>query len=220
MYKVVIFDVDGTLLDSSKGIIMSIKHTIDKFNLKELTDNELTEFVGFSPLKEAFKHFCNIDELLAEKCCEEYRNYYKLGAYHFSRVYNGIYELLAYLKENNFLLGIATYKSEAYVYDLMKYLSLDMYFDVICGADNNNKLKKIDILENCINKLSIEKTSSVMIGDSFHDATAAQKLGVDFIGVTYGFGFKSIDEIKKYKSILCVDNVSQILEFFKNNQLK
>ncbi len=216
MYKAVIFDVDGTLLDSSEGIIDSVKYTIAKHGLRKLNPQELIEFAGFSPLKGAFMHFCNIDENLAQQCCETYREYYKKGAFYLSQPYDNIYKLLENLKEKNILLGVATYKREDNARDLMKHLEFDKYFDSICGADNENKLTKTDILKKCLKELSCENQPAVLIGDSCHDGRAANEAGIDFIGVTYGFGFKTKDEIKEFNPVLCAENINDIVEFFDN----
>ena len=113
---------------------------------------------------------------------------------------------------------MATYKREDYAIDLMKHFGLDKYFDTICGADNDNRLTKTDILQSCIKNLTKEKEEVVLIGDSIHDGKAAKETGIDFIGVTYGFGFKSKDDMKEYNPVLCAESVQDIIDFFKKNQ--
>ena len=82
-------------------------------------------------------------------------------------------------------------------------------------CSNENKLKKIDILKNCMNEISAQKGSSILIGDSYHDGAAAQELGVGFIGVTYGFGFKTLEEAQEYSPIFTAISASQITDFFR-----
>ena len=66
--------------------------------------------------------------------------------------------------------------------------------------------------------LTKEKEEVVLIGDSIHDGKAAKETGIDFIGVTYGFGFKSKDDMKEYNPVLCPESVQDIIDFFKKNQ--
>lgn len=220
MCKTVIFDVDGTLFDSSEGIKESIRYTLVNQNIEMLSEKELNEFVGFSPLFGAFKHFCKLDDNLAQTCCEIYRKYYKdEKAYKQSQVYEGIYELLETLKTQGYKLGVATYKRQDYAVDLMKHFGFDKYFTSICGADNENKLKKFDILQNCMQELGNNKKETILIGDSYHDGLAAAQMGVGFIGVTYGFGFKTKEEVNKYNPILCADKVNEIIEYFTKEEI-
>ena len=211
----IIFDVDGTLIDTRSGIILSVKHVINKFNLAKLPDEKLYEFVGISPLQTAFCHFCNIDKELAQKCSEEFRAYYNQKELFNANVYDKIIELLEFLKTNNYKLGIATYKREDLVLKLLKHFDLYKSFDIVFGADNNNKLTKSDMIEKCLQYFHAQKESTIMIGDSCHDAGAAQQLSVNFIGVTYGFGFKNENEVKQYNPILVAKNPTEILKYLE-----
>lgn len=219
MYKGVIFDVDGTILDSSDGIIDAIKHTIKQFALANLTDEALHEFVGFSPLQGAFSHFCCLDSDTAQNCAVFFREYYKKDAMFKSTPYEKIFSLLDFLKLKGVRLGVATYKRQDYATELMRHFGFDRYFDIICGADNENKLKKIDIVQNCLNQLGVTKDDAVLIGDSIHDAGAAKRLGMDFIGVTYGFGFKNKSDMDEFSPTLRADSVEDIINYFHKNLL-
>ena len=214
-YNTIIFDVDGTLIDTRLGIMSSVKHVLNKFNLKQLSDVELFKFVGISPLQAAFCHFCNIDSDLSQKCAEGFRTYYNENELFNASIYDGIIELLEYLKSNNYKLGIATYKREDLVLKLLKHFDLYKYFDIVFGADNNNKISKSNMIEKCMKTLNTKKENIIMIGDSCHDAEAAKELGIDFIGVIYGFGFKNKEELEIYKPIFVAENPYEILEFFK-----
>lgn len=219
MHETIIFDIDGTLLDSSAGIKSSIKYALNHQKLNMLNDRELDEFVGFSPLFGAFKHFCRLDDISAQACCELYREYYKNGkAYKQSKVYEGVFALLTCLKNKGYNLGVATYKRQDYAKELMEYFGFGNYFESVCGADNENRLKKNDILANCMHKLNAKKETTVLIGDSIHDAQAAIDSGIDFIGVTYGFGFKNNLDIAIYNPLLIVNNVTEITEYFEKEK--
>lgn len=214
MQKSVIFDVDGTLLDGTEGILNSVKYAISELKLPELSAEELLTFVG-PPIQNSAKQKYNLNDEEAQAFANIFRSKYSSGDVLLARVYDGIYDLLDFLKQNNCKLGVATYKREDYAIGLMKHFGFDKYFDSICGADNENKLTKFDILVNCRNNISNSADNVIMIGDSYHDAQAAEKLGVEFIGVTYGFGFKTEQDVNEYPNILCAKTPYEITEFLK-----
>ena len=215
MLNTIIFDVDGTLIDTRPGIINAVQFVIDKYKLKQLNSEEFNRFVGFSPIQAAFHHFCGTDEEMSQICSQEYRAKYKQGDVFNAKVYNGIFELLDFLKQKKYKLGIATYKRQDNIDEIAEYFGLCKYFDSICGADNNNKLTKSDIINNCIKSMDADKNYAVMIGDSIHDAGAANNLSIKFIGVTYGFGFKTQNDVNEYSNILSANTPLEILDFFK-----
>ena len=218
MYNTVIFDIDGTLLDGTEGIIKSVKYAISEMNLHIISDEQLISFVG-PPVQNSAKSIYKLDDEQAQQFANFFRQQYAKGDVLLAKIYHGIYDLLDFLKLNNYKLGVATYKRQDYAIDLMKHFNVDKYFDSICGADNENKLTKFDILLNCKNNIASDKDNVVMIGDSYHDAQAAEKLGVDFIGVTYGFGFKNEEEVMQYNPIFIANNPTQIIEFLEHNEL-
>lgn len=207
-----IFDVDGTLLNGTEGIIKSVEYAISQMGLEIPTKNELISFVG-PPIQNSAKQRFNLTDEEAQTFANIFRKKYADGDVLLAFVYDGIYELLDFLKQKNYKMGVATYKREDYAVNLMKHFKFDKYFDSICGADNNNKLTKFDILVNCKNNLTSNNDEIFMIGDSFHDAQAAEKLGVKFIGVTYGFGFKTKQDVNEYPNVLSANTPYEIIEF-------
>lgn len=218
MSKTIIFDVDGTLIDATEGIIKSVKYTIEKFDLDLPTDDILLTFVG-PPIQDSCKKIFNMTSDDAQLFANCFRTQYANGDVFISKVYDGIYELLDFLKKQEYRLGVATYKRQDYAIELMKHFSFDKFFDSICGADNENKLKKIDILKNCMNELMGKNENTIMVGDSLHDAKAAVELDCKFIGVTYGFGFKTEKDLEEYKPIFIAKSPNEILEFFENTKV-
>lgn len=216
MYKTVVFDVDGTLIDGTEGILASVKYMIEKHHLKQLSEEVLKTFIG-PPVQNSLKQIYSMTEEEAQICANTFREKYSKEDVYKAKVYDGICEILCYLKSKKYKLGVATYKREDYAISLMQHFGLDKYFDSVCGADNENKLSKMDILKNCINNLSHNNSEVIMIGDSYHDADAAENLGIKFIGVTYGFGFKNEYELKKYdKNLLFVATTPlKLKEFYE-----
>lgn len=206
----IIFDLDGTLLDTSEGILESVIYTIKKLNLEMLPVNSLQTFIG-PPVQISFteKYGMNSDE--AQKAADIFRDYYKSEALLKAKPYSDIYDTLDHLLNHGKRLAVATYKREDYALQVLKHFGCDKYCVVMHGADNLNQLKKKDIILKCIHEMSGSISDSVYIGDTKHDALGAQEAGIDFIGVTYGFGFKNKADVDEYQNVGCATNAEEIM---------
>ena len=123
-------------------------------------------------------------------------------------------DILKELQQNGIKTAVATYKKENLAVKLLEHFGLSDNLNVMHGADDKVTLTKQDIIKLCITECGITDLSEVvMIGDSVYDAVGAENVGVDFIGVTYGMGFKSCEDILQHKNIGCADTVSEILKF-------
>lgn len=212
-YKLIVFDVDGTLINPSEGVSHAIQYVIDKYNLPALSSEELDSFNG-PPINQSFSKYYNASDSQINEMVESFRLQYKNNDLLKAKVYPGIYTLLSELIHMGYLIGIATYKREDYAKRLLEYLGFNKYTNAIYGSDFQNKLSKKDIIINCINHFNITDYSKVlMIGDSDNDAVAAQCIGIDFLGVTYGFGFKEKKDMNIYHPVCCADTICEISSF-------
>lgn len=216
-HKLVIFDVDGTLLDTTSGVLASIDYTINALGLPKLSIDEELSFVG-PPVHDSFKKAFELSEERTLKAVELFRNSYKDTNLFKASPYDGIYELVRKLKSRKVKIGVATYKRNDYAISILKHFKFNDYYDVAYGADPDNKLKKSDLIKKCIEDLKVSPDEAVMIGDTKLDAIGSEQIGCDFIGVTYGFGFKSKDDVKEYKNIGAADTIEELGELLlKNN---
>lgn len=186
-YELIIFDLDGTLLNTSKGIYNSVRYAEREMGFKPIPDERLKEFVG-PPPKTMYKQVYNVDEDIALKAAQKHREYGKTKAIYEAKVYLGIEELLCKLKEKEYKLAVATLKSQEIAEIVLEYYGLRKYFDVVIGMDAKETLTKSQTIQ-----MAIESTKSsqrvLMIGDSMYDYKGALEAEVDFLGVLYGFGF-------------------------------
>lgn len=213
MYKLIIFDLDGTLLDTSEGILSSVKYTITKFKKNELTDAVLKTFVG-PPIQTSFLNTYNIDNIEADKMADEFRNHYKNYDLLKAKPYVYISKVLEILKQKGLKLAVATYKRQDYAETIIQYFGFTRYIDVICGSDFEGKLSKTDIIIEAIKKSNVENYKDVlMIGDTIFDANGASNVGIDFLGVTYGFGFKDDQYFKDNSMAYVAKNATDILNY-------
>ena len=211
-FKAVVFDVDGTLLDTSEGVLSSVKYTIDKHHLSPLSENELSTFIG-PPIQNSFANTYGLKGEILQDLATTFRNQYKDYDLLKAVPYPGIYKVFDSLKEKGITIAIATYKRQDYAEKILRHFKFDQYTDILCGADHENKLKKRDIIELALNKAGIsDYAEAIMVGDSDNDAIGAQEIGTSFIGVTYGFGFKTKQDVCAYPNLYAADTTDELLK--------
>lgn len=212
-YTCLLFDLDGTLLDTSRGVLKSVNYTIDKLGLMPITTEVQKSFIG-PPIQNSFRRVFELDDEMTNLAAATFRNIYKdeflLEADH----YDGMLEFLDELKSNDFKLAVATYKREDYTYKLLDAMNLSKYFDIIKGSDMEGKLTKADIVQYCIDCFKCDKNEVVLIGDSSNDEVGAKEKNIDFIGVTYGFGYKEKSDVSK--SVYVASSVKELKEYILN----
>jgi phosphoglycolate phosphatase len=204
-----IFDVDGTLLDTSEGLINSTLYTINKLGLKKTDEQTLKSFVG-PRIQDSMYSVYGLENEELKNACFIFRDHYKQGDVLLAKPYEGVFKLLDYLKANNKKMAVATNKRQDFVDALMEKYDLKKYFKSIYGTDFKGKLKKSDLIKLCIRDAGDVKYP-VMIGDSEYDYEAATETGIDFIGVTYGFGFEKSYKINS-KNQKIIDSLEDLYE--------
>lgn len=218
MTKAILFDLDGTLLDTSEGIKHSVCYTLSRMGYSTLPEETLLRFVG-PPIQDSLMLYCGVDSVEAQRGANIFRNFYKKKALFEANLYDGIIQILQCLRRKNIKIGVATYKREDYAIDLLEHFGIAEYCSVIHGADNDNKLTKADIINLCIQELGVGKTNTVLVGDTDYDAKGAAEANVSFVAVTYGFGYKRENFNCSYPYICSIDNPKALFEVINNNEI-
>lgn len=209
MIKNVIFDLDGTLLDTSEGILLSVEHTVRELGYGELTQEQKLSFIG-PPVQVSLKRLYGLSDEEAQRGAGVFREFYKEKALLKAVPYDGIYDLCSALRDRDIRMAVATYKREDYALKLLKHYDFDRYCDPMHGADNNNVLKKEDIIMMCVDEMGARKEECVLIGDTDNDAKGAMEAGIPFIAVTYGFGFKDKKDLDGFPYIGIADTPKNV----------
>lgn len=189
MYNTVLFDLDGTIIDSAEGIKNSFRYTFNHFGLPYPTDEYLNQFIG-PPLLDSFKNFCGFSDEKAAHAVEVYREYFSKKGVFQNYVYEGMEALLKKLYENGKKLILATSKYELYAIQILEHLDLAGYFDFVAGSlKDGGRGSKFEVISYVLEACKIDdKKSAVMVGDRMHDIIGANEAGIDSIGVLFGFG--------------------------------
>lgn len=189
-FDTVLFDLDGTLVDSSEGITKSVAYALKKRGYGEYAPETLKHFIG-PPLREQFMTFCGVDITEGTALVEAYREYYGVTGIFECSLYDGIPELLDALTASGKALFVATSKPENFARMVIEHFALTEKFVYIGGARmDNTRTDKCEVikytLENVPKDMQLQKP--VMVGDSPHDILGARKAGLLGIAVSYGFG--------------------------------
>lgn len=218
MYKYIFFDLDGTLTDPGLGITNSVMYALKKFNIEVEDRVSLYKFIG-PPLLESFERFYGMSSEESQQALQYYREYFKPHGLYENEVYDGIEELLAELKKRGLKLILATSKPEEFAIEILKHFHLDKYFDFIAGATMDEKrVKKADVIAYALESCGIaELASAIMVGDREHDVLGAKEVGLESIGVLYGYG--DCEELKKAGATYIVENTKDILKVILHNEV-
>lgn len=208
-YDVILFDMDGTLTDSSPGIMNSIVYALKKYNISVENTDELRKFLG-PPLHESFRDFYGFDEEKSMQAVMFYREYFSTKGLLENAVYDGIPELLKTLKNSGKRLIVATSKPQDFTDRIMDNFDLTKYFEFVAGSNmDGTRSKKAEVIEYALHSCKIaDKSKVVMIGDRMHDILGAKAVGVDSIGVEYGYG--DYDELSAAGATYIVKTVEEL----------
>jgi len=184
----VLFDLDGTLIDSSPGIRRCVDESLAHHGFPAITNEQFSSFIG-PPLTTGFG-FAASDDSLIESLITVYRQHYGAGGMYEYAVYDGIPEVLTRLNDAGFRLAIATSKRTGFAKPVVEHAGLASQFEIVVGSERDGPgAEKPVVMGSVFEQLAIaEPHSVVMIGDREHDCHGAAALGTHFIGVSWGFG--------------------------------
>lgn len=213
-YKLILFDLDGTLINTKKGIILTFKYIFDKYKITLPESFDINTIIG-PPLYRTFSERFQFsgDELLEIIKC--FRDYYSQNNIFIASPYDKMDYVLNELKNNNYILGVATNKNEEHAYRVLNHFDIEKYFDYISGSNSAETMQKKDIIKTVLLNSNTDTTDALMIGDSKADLEGAVSNNVDFLAATYGYGFPDekslIDNNIKYH----IDKPIELLSFLE-----
>jgi phosphoglycolate phosphatase len=204
-YKNILFDLDGTLIDSAPGIEASFYFAYIKEYNKECPQT-ITTFIGppIDQVLTAVNGETNLETI--NRFVDSFKQHYDIDGYKKSKLYEDVEFVLKFLLINKFNLFIATNKRVKPTKLILDYLSIDKYFkDIYCPDILELQFKnKTDLIAYLLKTNSLLSTETIMIGDTKHDGLAADQNKLDFALVEYGYGEY---EKSKYK----INDIKQLI---------
>ena len=192
-YRAVFFDMDGTLMNTSRGIYAAGRYAMESLGFEVSADEKWEGFIG-PPLGDCFRITFGVrDDNLIEKLCEAFHDYYIREGCYQSDFYPGIPETLTELKKRGYTLGIVSMKNEDILQNMCSHFGIDKYFDIESGIDLTGTMNKAKLLTKAFSRLGLKPEDCVLVGDTEFDCIGARDAGCDFIKVNWGFGYKKDD---------------------------
>ena len=189
MIENVFFDLDGTLTDPVDGITNCLNYSLKKLGEPTRSKSDLLRFIG-PPLRQNYANLLNTNDLdLIEKAVALYRERFSTVGLYENTLYDGIPELLGYLKTDSLKLFVVTSKPTIYSKEIITYFNLSQYFDGVFGSELDGRFdNKAELIKHVLVKHNLIPIETVMIGDRAVDITSGKSNGLNTIAAAYGYG--------------------------------
>lgn len=210
-YEAVIFDLDGTLVDTLDDLTDSVNFALSSFGFLMRSREEVRSFVGNGVRKLVYLSVPEgTDEETSEKCLGVFKEHYKNNSRNKTKPYDGIIELLEKLCESDVKTAVVTNKMQSAAKDIVEFFFGNKISLAVGQLDGVAQKPNPDGVLLVLEKLGIKKEKAVYVGDSEVDCITARNAGVDCIGVTWGF--RSAETLKESGAGIIVDEPLQILQ--------
>jgi phosphoglycolate phosphatase len=217
--ELIIFDFDGTLINSIPDLTLATNKMLSIYNLPPLTVKEVTPFIGNGArvlVKRALDYSIKdkeVSEDFLDKALEVYFSAYQQLTCDKTYMYPGVLETLSYLDKKGYQLVICTNKPFAFIEPILDKLSIKHLFKVWIGEDSlSEKKPHAAPLLHLMKEMNSTIEKTIMVGDSKNDILAAQNAAMESIGVTYGYNYN--ENISDYNPTIAVDSFSDLQELF------
>lgn len=217
MYSVILFDLDGTLTNPLEGITNSALYALDKMKIDAGNSASFNKFIG-PPLRISFQEFYSLSADDANRAVEFYREYYSVRGMYENKVYTGIPELLATLRQEGKMLFVATTKATFFAEKVLQHFELDKYFTMIIGSNlDGTRSAKTEIIKCILDTLpGVPKENIIMVGDRMFDIDGARANNIKSVGLTYGYG--TWDELANARPDYMASSVAQLRELLAGEE--
>jgi phosphoglycolate phosphatase len=188
-YRSVLFDLDGTLVDSRQGILNGFKHAMTKL-LGESWDGRLPEDYIGPPLRATFMDFYGMSAAQTEEAVRLYREYYRPKGIYECAVYPHVKELLEGIRSAGAGVWLATSKARVFAETVLEHTGLMRFFAGVAGSELDGTMdKKTEVIRHLLDTMMPPGgLPALMVGDRWHDAKGAQDCSMDFAAALWGFG--------------------------------
>lgn len=216
MYKLLIFDWDGTIIDSAARIVSSMQQASRDLGYGELTDTAVRHIIGLGLPEALLELIPTIDEAGILAMRERY-GYYYLGADNTpTELFDDVEVSLARLKAAGYRLGVATGKSRRGLEKVFDETGLRDLFEVSRCADETTSKPDPHMLHEILQETGVRADEALMIGDTSFDLEMAQRAEIDRVAMTYGA--HPLDRLTPWSPVLMADQFIQLEQWLEQNR--
>ncbi len=211
-YDYVIFDFDGTVVDTGEGILKSLQYSFKEMGREVPSLDDLKKFIG-PPIHYSYTTYYGVSEEEVGMYIKKYRERYRAKGIYECVLYDGFPEILEFLHEKGVKVGIASSKPVSLIYDVADFLGITEKFDAIVGVqlDDSNHSSKTGLILEAMEKLGArDKEKVLMVGDRCYDIDGASGAGVNSCGVLWGYGDE--EEFKEHSATYIVSDTEHLLK--------
>lgn len=203
----ILFDLDGTLINTNDLILASFEHTLEQFYPGQYSKQDIVSFIG-EPLEETFQ---KVDDARVEELITAYRAHNHEHHDLLVKEYDGVFETIQSLHEQGYKLGIVTTKIRFTAEKGLKLTNLDRYFDCVVTIDDVQKAKPdAEPIYKALQTLGTSPESTMMVGDSQYDIMAGKNAGTKTAGV--GWTIKGKDFLASYEPDVMLEKMPDLLD--------
>ena len=214
--RLIVFDWDGTLMDSETQIVHSMFGAIRDMQLESRSADECRNIIGLG-LKEAIDSlYPGRDEQFSRQFVDSYRQHWFAQA-NDSELFPGARETLLLLREAGFELAIATGKGRTGLERVLKHTELESMFSVTRCSDETRSKPHPQMLEEILQETGVEAENTLMVGDTEYDMNMAIQAGVHPVAVSYGVHERG--RLMAHQPLTCLDTISELVDWLAEQQL-
>ncbi len=207
--ELIIFDLDGTLIDSRQDIANAVNFTLRKVGLTEKSLTEISSYIGMGVEDLIRKSLADKQSTLFKKAISIFEQYYRKHSTDNSTLYPGVKEILNFFKNKKKL--IITNRNREFAILTLKTTGIYDYFEDTIGGDDTSCMKPSSCpLDRFSQRLDINKERTIMVGDMDIDILTGRRAGIITCAVTYGIG--KIEDILRAKPDYIIDNLLKLKE--------
>ncbi|MDQ0244700.1 pyrophosphatase PpaX [Bacillus fengqiuensis] len=210
----ILFDLDGTLIDTNELIISSFLHTLNTFYPGRYQREDVLPFMG-PTLHETFS---GIDQERVQELIDTYREYNISNHDLLVKEFEGVFETVQWLKQEGYKLGIVTTKMSNVVMMGLKLTKLDQFFDVIVAIDHvTNPKPHPEPIEKALQQLDAKPEEALMVGDNHHDIVGGKNAGTKTAGVAWSA--KGREHLAKYEPDFMLEKMSDLRDILGGSRV-
>lgn len=206
--KLLVFDWDGTLMDSQAHIIHCFNKAIEQLGIDSRTEAQISNIIGLGFREALSRLYPDEDAVFQENFVDCYRNYFLSGDIAPSEFFNGVIDMLDDLRQQDYFVAIATGKGRQGLNMTLKHHQVEHLFDASRCADETHSKPHPMMLHELMDYFGVETDDTLMIGDTEYDLQMATNARVHSLGVSYGVHEKQ--RLLACEPLACLDSSTEL----------